>query len=113
MLAMLAIVPSSPIVYEPLLLFVIPRTKREMMALALLSDVMFLLMANLSAQEDTFAYFGRARPAIVWLMYLPALVLILRHPNRGDIPFALERRIARLPDWLRGVPEQAPQSSSG
>ena len=56
MLAMLTIVPSSPIVYEALLLFVIPRTKREMMILALLSDVMFLLMVNLSAQEDTAAY---------------------------------------------------------
>lgn len=110
MLAMLAIVPSSPIVYEALPLFLIPKTKREMMALALLSDVMFLLMVNLSTQEDTVAYFGRARPAIVWLMYLPALVLILRHPNRGDIPFALERHIVRLPKWLRGAPERAPQS---
>jgi len=107
MLAVLTFVPSSPIAYEALPLFVIPQTKREMMVLALLSDVMFLVMSNLSAQQETAAYFARARLAIVWLMYLPALTLVLRRPNRGDIPIPLERHLSGIPAWLRGMPERA------
>lgn len=81
MLAVLAMVPSSPIVYETLPLFVIPERRSEMVLLALLSDVLALLMMNLSIEANTAQYLRIARPAIVWLMYLPCAAMILRRPN--------------------------------
>jgi hypothetical protein len=81
MLAMLSIVPSAPIAYEALPLFVIPETRREMFVLALLSFAVVAMTSGISEQRETAAYLARARPAIVWLLYLPALVMVLRRPN--------------------------------
>lgn len=86
MLAMFALVPSAPIAYEALPLFLIPQTRRELLVLALLSLAVVALTSGLSEQHETAAYLARARPAIVWLMYLPALVMVLRRPNEGALP---------------------------
>ena len=34
---------------------------------------------------------------------LPTLAIVLRRPNVGAVPAWLERRVARLPLWLRGA----------
>jgi len=34
--------------------------------------------------------------------YAPALYIVLRRPNEGPVPPWLERRVTRLPAWLRG-----------
>ncbi len=104
LLAMLSVVPSAPIPYEALPLFVIPQTRWEMAARALLSDAMYVAMSNLSAQQEMAAYYERARPAIVWLLYFPALAMVLRRPNVGIVPVWLETRLKVLPGWLRGSP---------
>jgi hypothetical protein len=96
LLTVLALVPSAPIVYEALPLFLIPRTKLQMITLALLSDVMYLAMANLSAQHETIAYYARARLAIVWLLYVPALIMVLRRPNEGEVPTWVDQLTRRL-----------------
>lgn len=46
-----------------------------------------------------------AYPYVVWTMYIPALIMVLRRPNRGTIPSWLERVSAGAPAWLRGEPE--------
>ncbi|HSQ04811.1 MAG TPA: hypothetical protein VLN59_12290, partial [Burkholderiales bacterium] len=104
LLAALAIVPSSPIAYEALPLFLIPRTRYQLALLVLLSDVALLMVAGLSSQLETASYFGTARWSLTWLVYMPALAMVLSRPNEGDVPEWLERRIARAPQWLRGRP---------
>jgi hypothetical protein len=42
-------------------------------------------------------------PYILWGLYVPALLLVLRRRNEGAIPAWLERRIARWPSWIRGL----------
>jgi len=102
MLAALAIVPSSPIIYEALPLFVIPSRRAEMVVLTITSNVMFLLMLGRSLQHETGAYLQISRPAIVWLMYVPALVMVLRRPNEGSAPDWIYKAASLGPSWLRG-----------
>ena len=44
-------------------------------------------------------------PYVLLSVYLPALVVVLRQANTGDIPDWLERRVQALPSWLRGSKE--------
>ena len=104
LLAALAIVPTAPIVYEVLPLFVIPRDRREMMLLVILSDVAALVTMGYSSQLETAAFYARARWSIVWFMFVPTLLMVLLRPNQGAVPDCIERRTQRLPRWLRGQP---------
>jgi hypothetical protein len=40
--------------------------------------------------------------AMIWSLYLPCTLLVLRRSNAGELPAWLKRRIARWPTWLRG-----------
>jgi hypothetical protein len=108
LLTVLALVPQSPLPYEALSLFIIARTKTEMLVFVVLSDVMAFLLSGMSFQGDPERYMRIASPAMVWLMYAPALFMVLRRPNSGVVPSWLERRSVWLPAWLRGSPEPAP-----
>jgi len=45
-------------------------------------------------------------------VYLPAALLLLRHPNVGELPPLLERASSRLPRWARGVRPNATSAES-
>ncbi len=98
-----AVVPSSPTVYEALPLFLVPKRRGELVLLVLLSDIVFLLMANLSLQNETAAYLARASRIMLWLIYLPCLLIVLRRPNEGEIPAWLEHGISRVAAWRHGT----------
>lgn len=102
LLGVLAMVPSSPMVYEVLPLFLVPRKKAELMLLVILSDIALLAVLGLSSQLQTELFFGRARWTIVWLAYIPAMLMILARPNQGEVPAWMETGVAKLPTWLRG-----------
>jgi len=102
MLLTMALLPSSPIAYEALPLFVIPRTRREMLVLAITTNVVVALTASTSFQGDPDAYLAVAQPAMVWLAYVPALVMVLSRQNIGPAPEWLERIAARPPKWIQG-----------
>jgi hypothetical protein len=104
LLAVMALVPSSPIVYEALPLFAIPRIRIEMLVLCMTTVLMFALMLGRSLQADPDAYLSTARPAMLWLVYVPVLLMVLRRPNEGDVPAWVERTTVWLPRWLRGSP---------
>jgi hypothetical protein len=104
MLLVMALLPSSPIAYEALPLFTIPRDKREMLVLAIATNIIFALIASHSFQGERETYLAIAQPAMVWLAYVPALLMVLRRPNRGPAPEWLERIAARAPQWIAGVP---------
>ena len=49
--------------------------------------------------------FGDGYIAVLLGVYLPALVILLRRDNRGNVPAPIERVAAHLPSWLRGTRE--------
>ena len=56
-------------------------------------------LADASA-EDMFTMYGTI---LLWSVLMPALLLLLRLPNKGRIPESAERIVARWPAWLRGT----------
>lgn len=83
LLLALAVVPHNFIWYDQLLLFLVPKTPRELWALCLLSWV------SRSVAQYVFTRAGIPEPPgqvafrapIVALLYLPALAMVLRRPN--------------------------------
>jgi hypothetical protein len=57
-----------------------------MLVVSILSKSMFLLMLRRSLQRDTAAYVQINRPPVVWLLHVPALIIVLRRPNEGVVP---------------------------
>lgn len=80
LLIAMALIPSSPLLYETLPLFVVARRRLEYCALAFASSVGYLLITGFS-QNQIDLYMARGRWVVVWLCYLPALVIVLRRPN--------------------------------
>ena len=79
-LAVLALVPLSPHLYEALPLGLVARSRRELLALALCGTI------GLAAWGVTPHSVGPDHGLIPWAIvflsgYLPALVIVLRHPN--------------------------------
>ena len=112
MLAVLAVVPSSPIVYEALPLFTIARNGRELFFLGVASDIAYILTMNLSLEADPTRYLLVGRAAMLWLLYVPCAVIILSRKNEGTVPAPIAALAQRLPRWLRGTPMPAGPSRS-
>ena len=56
---------------------------------------------------DMVAFFHNNGIAVFVCVYLPALFLVLKRANEGDLPAFLERHVALLPRWIRGKPALA------
>jgi hypothetical protein len=104
LVAALACVPQTMLLYEAVPLFLVPRTLRETELLVLLSYVALGFMPHTSAFAPDIDASGRW---IVIFLYIPATLMVLRRPNEGSIPAWIESRVERLPRWLRGVPAAA------
>jgi hypothetical protein len=105
LVAALACVPQSPLLYETVPLFLVPRSFWQAAMLLALSyaqpAALRLLMPAPQSQADYMDLGGRL---IVFLLYLPATAMVLSRPNEGSLPVWLERRIKALPAWIRGMP---------
>jgi hypothetical protein len=88
-IAALAVVPQTPGFYDHVLVFSAAKTFRESLALAGLTLGVFFGVVLISP-ERTFAAWGEvvAKLTIVFV-YLPALVMVLRRPNEGEIPHVI------------------------
>lgn len=96
LIAALACVPQSLVVYETVPLFLVPRTLTESIVLVALSYV---------AQMGIVVTMGRTLSGhgnwwITCLLYLPATLMVLRRPNVGTAPAWVTRL---LPTQLRGA----------
>ena len=81
LLLALAVFPQNPTIYDALLLFAVADTPREALVLATLSWFVEPLH-DAFHPGDTFAGWAHAwATALLPLMYLPALVMVLRRPN--------------------------------
>jgi hypothetical protein len=103
LVAALACVPQSPILYEAVPLFLVPRTFWQAATLVALSygqhAVAQTLMPEPRIQGEYMSLSGRL---IVLLLYIPVTAMVLGRPNEGRLPNWLERWIQGWPGWLRG-----------
>jgi hypothetical protein len=82
LLLAMACVPQLLFFADQLPLFLIPRTRNEAGVLSACSFVAFF--AWLSKFITTEQYVAAATPYVMWSIYVPCLVMILRRPNTGS-----------------------------
>ena len=107
-----AVIPHSVTIYETLALYLIARSRQETLALAVCSAVAFFWQGTIDNTTWT-AYLKQLADIVLITMYLPALVLVLKLPNEGDVPAFLERGVDRWPAWLRGRAGSSQPSAPG
>jgi hypothetical protein len=104
----LACVPQTMTFHDVMPVMLVPNTFRQSLIMGLLSQVAFLLARHeLTTQRDMAVMFHRTAPLALWLMYIPALALVLARPNEGYAPSFVERLAGWLPKWARGTPRGA------
>jgi hypothetical protein len=85
LLLALACIPQNPFWYDQLLLFAIPRSRQESIALTAFTQVGFAaFMVTAFASGEPYQLV--ARPFVMGFCYIPALFLVLRHPLRDGQP---------------------------
>lgn len=82
----LAIVPQTMYWYEAVPLLLIPRTLRESLILALVTSCGFVFAMLFVPVDDVVQMNMDYGSVMVFFAYLPATVMVLRRPNRGDPP---------------------------
>ena len=112
LLAALAIVPQNATLYDTLPLFVIPATINEAAILALASHGAWHLSIARRGDPTSLQVVDANALTYLLLLYLPALVMVLRRPNVGTVPAWLEAVAARLPARVRGDREAGGERSN-
>ena len=90
----MACVPQTLVFYDQLPLLLIPRTSRELQFATLCSQLGYAAAEWQTRHGSTWGPIV----SIPWCMascYLPALIIVLRHPNDGTLPPAVERLWSR------------------
>lgn len=82
----LSLVPQAPSFYDPLLLAVICTTTRESLMFAVSTFLLFFYVGFNTPQPDYRAWGELVGNAVVWICYLPALVMVLLRRNEGTMP---------------------------
>lgn len=104
-LAVLALVPHNLVLYEQLVLVTICRRPGEVGLLVAGAWAALIWGGVARAEQATeAAQHAALRVPVIVGCYLPALLIVLRRGNRGDLPAWLETRLAgsRIPAALRG-----------
>jgi hypothetical protein len=83
----ISIVPLPPSFYDQLLLAVVCITFRESLIFAASTCVLFFYVGFNTPQPDYLAWGRIVGNGTVWICYLPVLVMVLRRPNIGEVPF--------------------------
>jgi hypothetical protein len=103
-LVALACVPQSTIVYEGLYFLLFPRTLRGVTLMATASFGALWMQDRISAWAPTTAALQWAvGDVLVVFFYLPALVLVLRRENAGEVPRWPDALVRRLSIAVRRV----------
>src|SRR5262249_43090556 len=83
LLAALACVPQTPVLYEALPLFLLVRNFREATLLIVLTGILGRIVLTTVTTTDYNAWMTTNGQLMVWLLYLPCTALILFRPNEG------------------------------
>jgi hypothetical protein len=81
LLATMVVVPHSTIIYEALPLFLVPATWIEAGVLWAGTAAAVIVHDAFGPYPSAAEWLAASARAMVWLVYLPALVMILRRPN--------------------------------
>lgn len=92
LLVAMCLLPQTPGFYDALMLFVIPRTFREALALAVLGFVVFFAMAFRQPWPTAAAWMADISRFTLWFEYLPCVAMVLARPNEGTLPLPGRRR---------------------
>jgi len=104
LVAALSCVPQTLVLYEAVPLFLVPRTFWQSVALVTLSYIGHVwVRAHLPTGYNEGLSYQLVGQAMIWSLYLPCTLLVLRRTNAGQLPAWLEQRIAGWPSWLRGT----------
>jgi hypothetical protein len=112
----LACVPQTLVWYSAVPLMLVPRTlwqSEVLVSLGYAGHQWVRLSLPPHYQEQlSYALVG---PAMVWTLYMPCTLMVLRRRNEGSVPAWLERRIVGWPRWLRGaaVPDRNAEVARG
>jgi hypothetical protein len=108
LLLAMSILPINSWIYDGLPLLLVARTPRELATMAVPSGALtlaFILEFNaLGFPADLGLGSLFARYIMIATVFLPATIIVLRHPNIGSLPAWAERATRRAPAWLRGAP---------
>jgi hypothetical protein len=97
----MACVPQLLYFADQLPLWLVPRTRREAVALSgisLLAWAAALVVEMSAGRQPAF----NSTPFVLAGVYLPVLVMVLRRPNEGPVPGWIERLAQVLPAAIRG-----------
>lgn len=109
LVALLACVPQTLAPYDLVPLFLVPRTRAEGLALAILTAPTIFAGTWLAPPDAAWdARLVAGAPLLVALGYLPCVIMVLRRPNADDVP-AWGQQIAVSP----GAPSPTGESAPG
>jgi hypothetical protein len=102
---LMACMPQNFVFYEQLPLLLVPQSRREMIGVAIISQMAGILSSMAQAGESSFLERNAAAaPYTIFGLYIPAIALVMLRSNQGPAPARIERLLARLPRFVRGVP---------
>jgi len=103
LVAAIASVPLTPMPYEVVALFLVPRTAGEAAALSAASwAVQFWLDHAIPSIPTIGGRYDYTAQVMAATMYPLATLMVLRRSNEGALPPWLEEHIAGWPRWIRG-----------
>jgi hypothetical protein len=83
LLAALAVMPQTPVLYEVVPLFLLVSTFREGTLLIVLTALSGAIAGYTAAGTDYHTWMRISGQWMVWLVYLPCTAMVLRRPNEG------------------------------
>jgi len=105
LVAALVCVPQTLVWYEAVPLMLVPRTFWQSVVLVTIGYAghtwVRLHLPPVYHERLSYQLVGQA---MIWSLYLPCTLMVLRRRNEGTLPPWLERWMVGLPAWLRGVP---------
>ena len=107
LLVAMACVPQLMYFADQLPLWLVARSRREGLFLSATSLVAWAIALEATTRAGVQPVLNSS-PYVLAGVYFPALVLVLRRPNSGELPVRFERAIASWPTWLRGEVKPEP-----
>lgn len=107
LVAVLACIPQTLLLYEAVPLLLVPRSWKEALLLVAGGYGVVAWTAAAGPFDSRMEAYTTSGLAIVACCYLPAVALVLRRPNVGSVPGPVERWLLsrRAPAWLAGTRE--------